>query len=162
MNGADFVTTSLISIAAIAVTCLMVYECLRAIWAIMPRLTFAPRLRILLMIVPIYAVHIVNIWLYAGVFFLIENYTAIGSIMRQSAAIRGHASAPNYDTFLDCLYFSSSTYTSLGFGDFLPTGNLRMLAAAEVLDGLVMIGWTISFTYLAMEKFWADAKPGKE
>ena len=46
------------------------------------------------------------------------------------------------------------TYTSLGLGDLVPTHDMRMLVGAEVLNGLVMIGWTISFTYLTMEKFW--------
>jgi hypothetical protein len=63
-----------------------------------------------------------------------------------------------YTSFIDWLYFSSSTYTSLGFGDIVPVQDLRMLSSAEVLNGLVMIGWTISFTYLTMEKFWTMPK----
>jgi hypothetical protein len=46
-------------------------------------------------------------------------------------------------------------YTSLGFGDFTPVGPIRLLAGAEALNGLLLIGWSASFTYISMEKFWS-------
>jgi hypothetical protein len=57
--------------------------------------------------------------------------------------------------FYDYLYFSTVSYTSLGIGDLYPTGVLQLLTGVESLIGLVMIAWTGSFTYLAMEKFWS-------
>jgi hypothetical protein len=45
-------------------------------------------------------------------------------------------------------------YTTLGIGDLYPTGALRILSGVEALNGLVMVGWTASLTYLYMEKFW--------
>ena len=56
--------------------------------------------------------------------------------------------------FLDYLYFSSVTYTSLGLGDVFPVGHLRFLTGVEALNGLVLIAWTGAFTYLAMGKMW--------
>jgi hypothetical protein len=53
-------------------------------------------------------------------------------------------------------YFSSVVYTSLGFGDIVPTGGLRFLASGEVLTGLVLIAWTASFIYLVMLRYWED------
>jgi hypothetical protein len=100
---------------------------------------------------PIFLAHIINIWLYAIVFFVIENFTSIGKLIGN-----GREVGLTYQSFEDCLYFSSATYTSLGFGDILPTRDLQMLTAVEVLNGLIMIGWTISFTYLVMEKFWVN------
>jgi hypothetical protein len=61
-------------------------------------------------------------------------------------------------TLTNCLYFSAETYTSLGFGDIVPSGPLRLLAGVETLNGLLLIGWSASFTYLSMERFW-DASP---
>jgi len=57
-------------------------------------------------------------------------------------------------SFENCLYFSAETYTSLGFGDLTPAGPLRLLSGVEALNGLVLIGWSASFTYIAMERFW--------
>jgi len=56
--------------------------------------------------------------------------------------------------YLDHVYFAVATYTSLGYGDIVASGPLRLPAGVIALVGLVMIGWSASFTYLAMEKFW--------
>ena len=31
---------------------------------------------------------------------------------------------------------------------------MRLVAGVESLNGLVLIGWSASFTYLTMEEFW--------
>ena len=59
-------------------------------------------------------------------------------------------------SLIEILYFSSSTYTSLGYGDIVPLGNAGLLAGAESLTGLVLIAWTASFTYFEMHAFWDD------
>ena len=38
------------------------------------------------------------------------------------------------------------SFTSLGFGDIVPTGAVRLLAGAECLNGLLLIGWSASYT----------------
>jgi len=53
----------------------------------------------------------------------------------------------NADNFVDYLYFSAASYTSLGFGDIYPHGPMRLFAGIEALVGLIMIGWTVAFTY---------------
>jgi hypothetical protein len=35
-----------------------------------------------------------------------------------------------------------------------PSGTVRLIAGLEALNGLVLIGWSASFTYLTMEKVW--------
>jgi hypothetical protein len=39
---------------------------------------------------------------------------------------------------------------------------LRLLAGAEALNGLVLIGWSASFTYIAMERFWSPGDPDQK
>lgn len=154
---ASFITVSAISTLLIAITSLLTYEILRCIWNLLPRLHVTPRLRVLILLVPIFGAHILNIWLYALVYFLIENFTGFGALTGNIAPAE-----LSYVSFLERLYFSSSTYASLGLGDIVPSNDLRMLASAEVLNGLVMIGWSISITYLAMERFWAmPHRPGR-
>ena len=146
----SFISISLLSALMIGITSLIAYEILRVVWNILPHLHVRPRLRVWLIIVPIFAAHILNIWLYALAYFLIEHLAGFGTL--EGAVMKAGL---NYHNFVESLYFSAETYTSLGFGDVVPTHDLRMLACAEVLNGLVMIGWTVSFTYLAMEKFWS-------
>jgi len=69
---------------------------------------------------------------------------------------------PGGFTLANSLYFSAETYTSLGFGDLIPIGPLRLLAGAEALNGLVLIGWSASFTYIAMERFWSPGDPDQK
>ncbi|MGH6934484.1 MAG: ion channel [Dongiaceae bacterium] len=47
---------------------------------------------------------------------------------------------------MDYVYFSVATCNSIGFGDISPIDNVRLIAGVEALTGLVMIGWSTSFT----------------
>ncbi len=33
-----------------------------------------------------------------------------------------------------------------------------MIASAEALNGLLLIGWSVTFSFLAMEEFWERPK----
>jgi hypothetical protein len=145
----SFISVSLLSILVIAVTSLIAYEILRVVWNMLPHMSISPRLRVLLIIIPIFSAHIISIWIYALVYLLVENLTDFGVLLGTISKAEF-----TYHSFVERLYFSATTYTSLGIGDITPSSDLRMLAGAEVLNGLVMIGWTVSFTYLTMEKFW--------
>lgn len=59
---------------------------------------------------------------------------------------------------VDHFYFSIASYTSLGIGDILPHGHLRIVAGIECLNGLVLIAWSASFTYLVMDRAWGSEK----
>lgn len=147
----SFFAISALSTLIIAITSLITYEILDIVWNILPRMKVSRRLRVLLIVIPIFLAHIISIWIYAGVYFLVENFTSFGHLTGSIAP-----ATLSYESFIERLYFSASTYASLGLGDIVPNKDLRMLASAEVLNGLVMIGWTVSFTYLTMEKFWSN------
>lgn len=152
----DFIAVSIISVIAVCVSCILTYEILSKVWNFLPHIKVNHRLRVLLISIPIFISHIIGIWLYALVYFLVENFTELGKIIGVERVY-----GLNIESFFDCLYFSAATYTSLGLGDLIPTGHLRMLIGAEVLNGLIMIGWTVSFTFLTMEKFWSPLKTKK-
>jgi hypothetical protein len=69
--------------------------------------------------------------------------------------ISGWAAGHLEDDLLDCFYFSMATVTTFGIGDLHPCGAMRLVASVESLNGLVLIGWSASFTYLTMEEFGA-------
>jgi hypothetical protein len=39
-----------------------------------------------------------------------------------------------------------------------PIGNLRLLASIETINGLLLIGWSTSFTFLGMQRYWDDGR----
>ncbi len=41
------------------------------------------------------------------------------------------------DSFFDALYFSTTTWTTLGYGDIAPSGDIRLLTSLEALTGLI-------------------------
>lgn len=132
-----------VSIGLVLIVVLIHYEVLRFTSALLPRLTIRPRQRILVVIFAAFGAHLVEVWLYALAYYLLAGHLSMGSF---SGTIEYR--------FLDYLYFSTETYTSLGYGDIVPLGGLRLMAGIETIVGLMMIGWSASFTYLAMEKFW--------
>jgi len=128
----------------LAVTTLIHYEVLRGLQITLPNLQIPVRTKLLVVIFGAFFAHIAEIGLYAAVLFVLTSYADIGHIAGQSAT-----------RFLDCIYFSAETYTSLGMGDIAPSGPVRLFAGVESLNGLLLIAWSASFTYLSMEKFWA-------
>ncbi|MCH8535317.1 MAG: potassium channel family protein [Flavobacteriaceae bacterium] len=47
-------------------------------------------------------------------------------------------------TIWDSLYFSTTTFTTLGFGDLSPAGNLRILTSIQAFLGLLNMGFLIA------------------
>ena len=85
-------------------------------------------------------------WLYALAYYLLDFMTPMADIVDVGDNLSGG--------FLDYLYFSTVSYTSLGLGDLYPVGPVRLLTGIESLNGLLLIAWSASFTYLVMEKRW--------
>ena len=54
----------------------------------------------------------------------------------------------------DYLYFSFAAFTTVGFGNIVPLGPLRLLAGMEALTGFVLITWTASYLYIEMSRTW--------
>lgn len=137
-----FITMGL-AVLLVAACVLVHYEILRLASVYLPRLTIRPRKRILFVMGMAFLAHSLEIWIYGIAYWLIAHSIAIGDIAGKVAG-----------RFPEYIYFSTVSYTSLGLGDLYPTGALRLLTGVEALQGLAMIAWTGSFTYLAMEKFW--------
>lgn len=127
----------------IALTTLIHYEVLQGLHMGLPRLRIPNRTKLLVVIFVAFLAHAVEITLYGASLFALVHYLDVGALHGERAT-----------TFIECLYFSAETYTSLGLGDIAPLGPVRLLAGVEALNGLLLIAWSASFTYLSMEKFW--------
>jgi hypothetical protein len=123
------------------------YEVLRLLTAALSLLRIQPRVKLIVVIVAAFGAHATEILLYGLAYYLLATHLGRGS-MGESDIL----------TFSRCLYFSAETFTSLGYGDVVPHGDLRLLAGMEALNGLLLIGWTTSYTYISMERFWDAGK----
>lgn len=50
-------------------------------------------------------------------------------------------------TAIEAIYFSAVTFSTLGYGDFAPTGPLRLVAACEALLGNLHLGMVVGSTF---------------
>ena len=150
----NFFISTLVTITLVFLTVLFHYEVLRLISELIPKLTIQPRLRILVVIYGAFLAHTLEVWLFGTTYYLLDTYFNVGTFS---------ALSQNKMEFFDFVYFSVVVYTSVGFGDIYPIGHMRLIAGVEALTGLLMIGWSASFTYLMMEKLWLDhRKPHKK
>jgi hypothetical protein len=137
-----FVTAGVTALL-IALSTLIHFEVLRLCNDHLPRLSWvAGRARVVIAIGAAFCSHLAQIALFAWAYSLLHAM-ALGSL-------HGQIGSPA----LSYLYFSAETYTSLGFGDLYPVGEMRLVAGLEALTGLLMIGWSASFTYLEMCRHW--------
>jgi hypothetical protein len=131
----------------IAVTTVLHYEVLSTVNLHLPAVRIPNRSKLLIVIFAEFAAHATEMAIYGFVMYFLIGTMAIGSLQ-----------GPAGFSLASCLYFSAETYTSLGFGDITPSGPVRLLAGVEALNGLLLIGWSASYAYIAMEKFWNSPK----
>jgi voltage-gated potassium channel Kch len=88
------------------------------------------RSRILAMntvVIGIFAVLTVEVWLWAAA------YDFLGV----------------FSDFETSLYFSTSSFSTVGYGDVVLSEKWRLLAALESVDGFLMIGWSTAYLIAA-------------
>jgi Ion channel len=139
----DFLISLSMSVALVAATVLFHYEGLRFLsfgpWS----MRMNPRMGMQVVILAVFLIHIVEIAVWGIAYWFGDIIVDIGSFAGDRAV-----------AFRDYLYFSVETYTSLGYGDIYPLGELRLLAGIECLNGLLLLGWSASFTFLQMQRYW--------
>jgi hypothetical protein len=138
---------ALVCLALLVLTTIIHYEALRGLAVLLPGMGIKPRARLIVVILVAFVAHLIEIALYALAIYGLVRFGGLGSL--------GDPSRFSLDV---SLYFSAETYTSLGYGDVVPGGALRLLAGVEALNGLLLIGWSASYTYIAMERFWSAEK----
>jgi hypothetical protein len=130
------------TLAAVAMCVLLQYEYLSLIWRRLSGHGGHRRVKVLYAIFAVILLHVMEIWIIGAVIWLLLLWPACGSLY-----------GPPTPTFLECVYLSAVSFSTVGFGDVAPVGPIRFLIATEALTGLVLITWSASLTYLEMEKF---------
>jgi hypothetical protein len=129
------------------VTVLMHYEVLSLVGALRNRFSLLPRIEVLILIAAAIVAHLIGISLDALTYAWIYQQADVGSL-------QGEFSGSATDIF----YFSAATYTTLGFGEIYATGAMRIIAALEGLNGLVLITWSASFVFASTSDLWDRRK----
>lgn len=146
----DFLSTILLTATLVSVNVLFHYEGLRILSHALSSMTFSSRTHMLTIILGVFLIHMLEIGFYAMGYWFAVAALNIGSFTGLTAM-----------TARDLFYFSAVTYTTLGYGDILPIGDLRLFVSIESLNGVLLLGWTTSYTFVAMQQYWtvSDALP---
>lgn len=121
----------------------MHYEALR-ILSVVPQLArITARLKTLLVIIGVITAHVAEAAAFAVGYWVGEALLHLGTF------VSGGRLGP-----LQVFYFSLETFTTQGVGDVYAVGPLRLVASLEPLAGLILIGWSTSFTFLVMRRYW--------
>lgn len=91
------------------------------------------------------AIHTLEIWLYAAV------YRMVGALA----------------DFETALYFSTTSFTTLGYGDIVLEKGWRLMGAIEGANGLLLFGWSTAFLLSVISRMrvlehdWLEQRDGR-
>lgn len=83
-----------------------------------------------LLVLWLFLATVVEIWLWAGLFIV------LGAI----------------DTLEEALYFSTVTFSTLGYGDVVLDTTWRLLASFEAANGLFLFGWSTALLFGVVQR----------
>ncbi|MEO1100445.1 MAG: potassium channel family protein [Pseudomonadota bacterium] len=83
---------------------------------------------VLFIILSLFGLHTIEIWLYAGLYMVLGEFQTLES----------------------ALYFSTSTFTTVGFGDLYLDERWRLLSAIQSANGFLLIGWSTAYLVSVM------------
>ena len=96
---------------------------------------------IVFVVLGLVAIHTVEIWSYAILYY------GLGALQH----------------FEEALYFSTTSFTTIGYGDVVLDRKWRLLGAIEGANGLILFGWSTAFLFSVtarirtLEHDWLEA-----
>ncbi|WP_342643946.1 potassium channel family protein [Rhodoligotrophos ferricapiens] len=91
------------------------------------RATLGRSAAMITVVLGLFLVHTVEVWTWA------LAYLAIGAI----------------DNMADALYFSTVTFSTVGYGDVVLASEWRLFSSLEGINGFMLIGWSTAFLVAA-------------
>ena len=145
------VIVGLVSMVVSAICVLFHYEVMSVSSRWLPRTGMPRRARIVFLIFAVMIAHVVEVWIFGLTYWLLDRWSGLGTLPGEFD-----------EGALDFIYYSVVTYTTLGFGDIIPQGPIRILTGTEALVGLGLITWSASLAFLEMQRDWAEfRRPGR-
>ncbi len=141
----DLIIVSLVNLFLVVTVVAVHYEFLSRLSLRQGRSPGSYRVGMILGVCGTLAAHAVEVWIFALAYFFVSRVPGWGELTGQFSG-----------SLMDCVYFSFTTFTTLGFGDIHPVGPIRFLVGIEALTGLVLITWTASFLFLEMQRHWEN------
>ncbi len=85
-----------------------------------------------LTIIGIFAAHVIEIWVWAIFYFFVEEI----------------------QTWESALYFSTTSFTTVGYGDLTLSEEWRLLGSIEAINGMILFGWSTAFIFAGVRRIY--------
>jgi len=128
-------------VAAVIVHAISLELIMKALFAV--RIEIMARWRIVvfgLVILAVFVAHVVEVSIWA-VFYYFK--ASINEIPTPEAA----------------LYFSTSSFTTVGFGDLVLSEEWRLLSSIESINGMILFGWSTAFIFEVVRRVYDQVNP---
>ncbi len=139
----SLLNVTLLNALVVAAVVLIHNEALIRLSGVLGRMRQSHHFRLIVAVFGVLLAHTIEVWIFASVYYFMHHAEGWGAL------------TGNFDGSLpDCVYFSFTTFTTLGYGDIEAIGDLRHLTGIEGLTGLVLITWSASFLFVEMQRYW--------
>jgi len=85
-----------------------------------------------LLVLAVFSAHLIEIWIWAVFYFFIDEIP----------------------TFKTALYFSTSSFTTVGYGDLTLSEEWRLLGSLESANGMILFGWSTAFIFAVVHRIY--------
>lgn len=149
----SFLMVCVITVGAVIICVLVHNYGLALAWRIYRALPSRLNVRLGIVVYFILLLHLLEIIIFA-VGLQLMSADKVGLITVEQSPI-------NFGTLV---YFSGAVYTTLGFGDIVPTSTIRLFTIVESLTGLMLVSWSATFTFMAMQEEFKsqNIQPGSD
>jgi hypothetical protein len=93
-----------------------------------------------LVILAVFVAHVIEILIWAGFYYF---KTSISEIPTLEAA----------------MYFSTASFTTVGFGDLVLSIDWRLLSSFEATNGMILFGWSTAFIFSVVRHVYSEIYP---
>ena len=69
------------------------------------------------------------------------------------------ASISEIPTLEAAVYFSTSSFTTVGFGDVVLSADWRLLSSLEAINGMILFGWSTAFIFAVIRHIYGQIYP---
>ena len=80
------------------------------------------------------ALHVVEVFIWAAVYMLLPG--------------------SGLDSLEEAMYFSFTTFTTLGYGDITLSRRWHLLTGIESLNGILLVGWSTALSFAVIQRMW--------
>ncbi len=93
-----------------------------------------------LVILAVFIAHVIEIWIWAALYYF-------------------KASISEIPTLEAAVYFSTSSFTTVGCGDLVLSEDWRLLSSIEAINGMILFGWSTAFIFAVIRRVYSQIYP---